>query len=162
MSLLFQIGRGLGHAAIPAIRKSRWVWRSLTGDEAGAIRSESEFGQALAVELRMKNGVSNDPQDIALVSGIGRRVSACVRNKLRTFKFEILLEPAPTAMALPGGFIFVSSGLLEFCQRDPDELAFVIAHEMGHVLRGHALERMLGRIGAEGLSSILSRGLLNP
>ena len=161
-SLFFQLGRRLGYGVIPAIRKSKWAWQSLAGNESQAIQAETEFGQALAAELRLKTGVSRDPGDLSLLQEIGRNLSLRVRNKLRAFKFDLLRDPAPTAMALPGGFIFVSTGLLDFSARNPSELAFVIGHEMGHVVRGHALERVLGRIGAEGLSSILSRGLLNP
>ena len=65
-------------------------------------------------------------------------------------------------MALPGGYIFISPPLLDLCERNPDALAFIIGHEMGHVIRGHAMERVLRQIGAEGVSAILSRGLLNP
>ena len=160
--LFYSLGRSLGYATIPVIRKSKWVWQSLVGDEAASLQSELEFGRALAAELRLKTGVSHDPGTAQLITEIVTRLSACVRNKLRSFKGEVLLDPAPTAMALPGGFLFLSTGLLDFCQRNPDELAFVTGHEMGHVVRGHALERMLKRIGAEGLSRILSRGLLNP
>lgn len=160
--LFYTLGRSVGYATIPAIRKSKWVWQSLTGNEAESLQSELEFGRALAAELRLKTGVSHDPSDTALIQGIVKQLSTCVRNKLRTFKGEVQLDTAPTALALPGGFIFVSTGLLDFCSRNPDEIAFVIGHEMGHIVRGHALQRMLGRIGAEGLSSVLSRGLLNP
>ena len=160
--LFYHLGRTVGYGVIPAIRKSKWVWRSLTGNETEAIQAETEFGQALATELRLKIGTSHDPEDNELLREIARRLSACVRNKQRTFRVDIALVEGPSAMALPGGFIFVGVGLLDFCERDPHELAFVIGHEMGHVIRGHALDRMLSRIGAEGLSSILSRGLLNP
>lgn len=160
--LFYNLGRGLGYASIPAIRKSKWVWKSLTGDAAESLQAEAEFGRALAGELRLKTGTSHDAVDLALVRGIGERLAACVRNKLRTFKVDLLLETEPTAMALPGGYIFVTPALLELAERNPDELAFVIGHEMAHVIRGHALERVLTRIGTEGVSRILSRGLVSP
>jgi predicted Zn-dependent protease len=162
MGLFYSLGRSLGHATIPAIRKSKWVWRTLVGNEEEAIQSEREFGRALAAELRLKNGVSQDGPMAALVRDPLHQLIPRLRNKQRTFTAEVLLEETPTALALPGGFIFVSTGMLDFCQRAPDEIAFVLAHEMGHVIRGHALDRMLRKIGAEGLSAILSRGLINP
>jgi beta-barrel assembly-enhancing protease len=161
-SLFYGLGRKVGRGVIPAIRKSRWVWQSLTGNEADAVHAEAGFGRALAAELRLKVGTSQDPEDNALIQGIASRLCACLRNKERAFRVDIARVKEYSAIALPGGFIFVNAGLLDFCQRDPDELAFVIGHEMGHIVRGHALERMLSRIGAEGLSAILSRGLLNP
>src|SRR6478609_6128779 len=160
--LIYNLGRGVGHATIPLIRKSKLVWRALAGDDAAAIAAEGEFGRSMAAQLRLKTGVSHEPGDLALVREIGTRLSACVRKKERTFQFEVLRDAAVTALALPGGFIFVSAPLLNECERNADELAFVLGHEMGHVVRGHAMERALTRIGAEGLSTILSRGLLNP
>jgi predicted Zn-dependent protease len=160
--LFYNLGRGLGYASIPAIRKSKWVWKSLTGDAEESLQAEAEFGRALAGELRLKTGTSHDAEDLALVRGIGQRLGACVRNKLRAFKVDILLETEPTAMALPGGFIFLTPALLNLAERNPDEVAFVIGHEMAHVIRGHALDRVLARIGTEGVSRILSRGLLSP
>jgi predicted Zn-dependent protease len=162
MGLIYSLGRSLGHATIPAIRKSKWVWRTLVGNEEEAVQSEREFGRALAAELRLKSGVSQDGAIAALVRDPLQQLIPRIRNKQRTFTAEVLLEETPTALALPGGFIFVSSGMLDFCQRAPDEIAFILAHEMGHVVRGHSLDRMLRRIGAEGLSAILSRGLINP
>ncbi len=161
MSLFFNLGRGLGYAALPVIKKSKLAWQSLAGTGAETQRAESEFGRALAAELRLRVGVVNDQMDLALVRKIMQRLSARVKDKQRVFRIDVLLEQAPTAMALPGGFIFLSDGLLNLCERQPDELAFVIGHEMGHVIRGHALQRMLTRIGIEGFSAIVSRGLLN-
>ena len=160
--IFFKLGRGLGYASVPAIQKSKQIWQAVTGKDSDSVRAEAEFGQAMAAELRLKVGISADQPDLDLIREIVRRLGGCVRDKRRTFHVEILRHRAPAATALPGGFIFVNTALLEFCHRDPDELAFITGHEMGHILRGHALERMLRRIGAEGLSAILSRGLLNP
>jgi predicted Zn-dependent protease len=161
MSLSFQLGRKLGRAALPAIRTSKWLWQTLAGRASDPIQAETEFGAALAAQLRLRTGISRDPADAELVNDIGRRLSACLRNKRRIFKTEVLLDDSPMAVAIPGGFVFASTGLLRFCARNAHELAFLIGHEMGHIVRGHALERLLQRIGAEGVSTVLSRGLLN-
>jgi predicted Zn-dependent protease len=160
--LFYDLGRTLGYAAIPAIRTSKSVWHSLAGTEAASIRAETEFGQAMASELRLQVGVSTDAEDQSLVRGIGQRLATRVRNKHRTFRVEVMREGNPVAVGLPGGFVFVSTPLLDLAQHDPDELAFVIGHEMGHIVRGHALERLSNRLALEGVSTVLSRGLLNP
>ena len=160
--LFFNLGRSLGRVTVPAIRKSRWVWRSLAGTEVESIQAERELGSAMAGELRQKLGAAGNARDMELVSGIGRRLAACVRNKLLRFKVEVVQAESPTAMALPGGFIFVGVCLLDLCGRQPAELAFVIGHEMAHVIRGHAFERVLSRVGGDVLSSMLSRGALTP
>ena len=161
-NLFYNLGRTVGYATIPAIRKSKSAWKSLVGNETESIQAQAEFGKSLAAELRLKVRLSEDAEARDLARGILNKLIPCVRNKLRTFHLEVLAEGTPTAVSLPGGFLFLSLGLLDFCQRVPDEVAFLIGHEMGHVVRGHALERILKRIGIEGLSSIVSRGLVNP
>ena len=49
----------------------------------------------------------------------------------------------PTAFVLPGGFIFIARSLVQLCNRNKDDIAFVLAHEMAHVIRRHAIERLL-------------------
>jgi Zn-dependent protease with chaperone function len=55
----------------------------------------------------------------------------------------ITAEREPNALALPGGPIFVSWPLLQMCQGERDEIAFVLAHEMGHIVRRHTLDRIV-------------------
>jgi predicted Zn-dependent protease len=161
-SLIYLLGRSLGHVTIPAIRKTKQVWKSLAGNEGGALKAQFQFGDALAKELRMKVGLHQDPARTALLGEIAGRLGARLRDKTRTFRVEVIRHEHPTAVALPGGFLFFSASLLDTCQSNPDELAFVMGHEMAHVVRGHALERMMMRIGAEGLAALVSRGLLSP
>src|SRR5205807_2412279 len=47
------------------------------------------------------------------------------------------------AFALPGGFVFITRSLLEFCQWNQDELAFILGHEMAHIIQGHVMDRLL-------------------
>ena len=160
--LFYSLGRSLGRVTIPAIRTSKWAWQSLAGTEAESIQAERQLGNVLAGEMRQKLGVPDNPHDTELVSEIGRRLSACLRNKRVTFKVEVVRTEGPAAMALPGGFIFVGVPLLDLCERQPPELAFVIGHEMAHVVRGHALQRLVSRASGDVLASMLSRGPLNP
>jgi Zn-dependent protease with chaperone function len=46
------------------------------------------------------------------------------------------------AFALPGGFVFVTEPLLDLCGADRDEIAFFLGHELGHILRGHARDKL--------------------
>ena len=74
---------------------------------------------------------------------IGGRLATRVANTLRSFHFEAFQAGEPNAFALPGGFIFVSRPIIELCQWDADEIAFVLAHEMAHVIKGHTMERIV-------------------
>ncbi len=137
--LFYQLGRMLG----PQVRKARWVWQSMAGDEADAIRLEREVGSDLARGIRQQLKLDPDPQIAHLLNEVGSRLARCVANKLRSFGFEALEGGQPNAFALPGGYIFVTRSLLELCERNPDEIAFIVGHEMGHVIRGHAMDRII-------------------
>jgi beta-barrel assembly-enhancing protease len=137
--LFYQFGRILG----PHVRKAQWVWQSVAGDEADVIRLEREVGRDLACSIRHQLKLDPDSQTAHLLNEVGSRLSECVANKLRTFGFEALEGGQPNAFALPGGYIFVSRSLLELCEWNHDEVAFILGHEMGHVIRGHAMDRII-------------------
>src|SRR5207244_2206992 len=59
------------------------------------------------------------------------------------FHVHCLLAPVVNAFALPGGFIFLTRPLLELCQSDRAELAFVVGHEMAHIVQRHAIDRIM-------------------
>jgi len=149
----YNLGRKLGREAVPAIRKSKWIWDSLTGTEEEALRAEIAAGSALATELRSIRTTVSDPS----VEESCRQLSACVRSKGRSFRCEVIRDGVPNAIALPGGFLFLSDSLVELCDRQPDELAFVIGHEMGHVIRGHAWDRMLNEAALRVASTVTAR-----
>jgi predicted Zn-dependent protease len=141
--LFYNIGRRLGRAAIPAIRKTKWIYDGLAGSEEEALQAESRLGTALAAEVRTATQPARDPALTPWLAELCQRLAACVRDKKRTFHCEAIQGESPNAMALPGGFVFLSHTLVELCERCPDELAFVIGHEMGHIIRRHAWDRML-------------------
>jgi len=145
----------------PRIRKAKWIWQSITGSEADAIQVEHEVGRDLACEIRRRLEPDPKPQAAQLLGEVGDRLSACVANKLRTFSFETVKGTEPNAFALPGGSIFVTRSLLELCEWNQDEVAFILGHEMGHVIRGHAIDRIISSSAiAVGSGATPIRGLL--
>lgn len=137
--LFYNLGRKVG----PKVRKARWFWQSIAGTEADAIKVEYEVGLDLANEVRRQLKIDKQPQIQKILNETSRRLSACVVNKSRKFNFETVKGTEPNAFALPGGFIFVTGSLMELCQFNQDEVAFILAHEMGHVIRGHAMARII-------------------
>ena len=135
--------RKLGRLAGPRVRKGKWLWESLTGSQADVLKAEHDVGRDMAAEVRRQLPPDDDPETVELIGEIGRRLARCVAEKRRTFQFELVRGGEPNAFALPGGFVFVSRALVDLCERRPGELAFVLGHEMAHVIRGHALDRML-------------------
>jgi len=124
-------------------RKFKWMWSALTGNESDAIEAEHGVGRDMAAVVQERHQPTCDTDLQAILDQTGAQLSAVVRNKLHQFKIGVVTDDQPTAYALPGGFIFVTRSLTELCGRNPDELAFVVAHEMAHVIRRHAINRVL-------------------
>lgn len=137
--LFYSLGKKVG----PKVRKVKWFWQSIAGSEADAIKIEYQVGRDLANEVRCQLDLDKEPKAEKILKEAGARLTACVANRSRKFSFEIIKGEEPNAFALPGGFIFVTNSLMELCQYNQDEVAFILAHEMGHVMRGHAMNRII-------------------
>jgi predicted Zn-dependent protease len=133
----------LGRMAGPHVRKAKWAWLSATGTEAEAVKAEYDVGLDLAGQIRLELTLDREPDASGVLGEIGTKLSARVANKRRTFSFEIVRSGDPNAFALPGGFIFVTHSLLELCEWNKDQIAFIVGHEMSHVIRGHAMDRIV-------------------
>ena len=135
----------LGRLAGKQFRKARWMWASATGSEDEAILAEQELGRTMAEEVRknVSGPVAADAQ--AALDDVAAPLAAHVRN--RTHRFEVAALPAEelNAIALPGGYIFVAPALVNLVGGNRDELAFIVAHEMAHVIRRHAIDRILSQ-----------------
>lgn len=121
------------------------MWESVAGNEAEAVRAEYGVGRTMADAVREQSVCDLDPAVRDLLRGIQTQLADRVNNPLHRFHVTSTEEAQPTAYALPGGFIFVARALVTLCEKDPDELSFVLGHEMGHVIRRHAMDRLLGQ-----------------
>ncbi len=63
-----------------------------------------------------------------------------------SYSFNVIDEDEVNAFALPGGYIFVYSGLIKIIEND-DELAGVLAHEIAHVVAKHSIKRLQAVLG---------------
>jgi predicted Zn-dependent protease len=112
----------------------------LPGCKRGSIigtDQEIAIGKDAAQEIEKERKVSKNQSDQKLVDNIGQRVakaSAVDRSGLE-YHFKVLEDKNVNAFALPGGWIYVNSGLLDFCKRDKNELGCVLGHEVGHVAK---------------------------
>jgi predicted Zn-dependent protease len=144
MSGFFEdLGRKLGRAAVPAYRKTKWVWDGMTGTEEEALQAERELGSTMAAELHIVTEIVDDPQTLEWLRGICARLQESVDQPGFQYHCELIRSDQPTAIGLPGGYLFVSRSLIDFCEGSPHEVAFVVAHETGHVVRRHTWDRMI-------------------
>ena len=121
----------------------KWIITALAGPEDEAVRAEYALGAYLAKSLREQAAASGNTEKSAFVRELGEKLAARLKRQLHRFTFELLDSREVNAFALPGGFIFVHDGLLDFCGMREEEIAFVLGHEIGHVVNGHALDRMV-------------------
>lgn len=129
--------------AAPHMAKAKWLLEASTGTDEDRIKAEHEAGLHLAHAYRRQAPRDEDPATVRLLGEIGERLTARLRNQERRFSFEGTLTPETNALALPGGFIFVSRPLLELCEFNRNEVAFVLAHETGHVVLQHTFKRYM-------------------
>ncbi len=157
--LLYNIGKRVA----PTFLKTRWIYRSLTGTESEKIQAEYTMGCHLAYLHTRDANLVREPEVLQRLNDLSDQLSLALVNRERKFQVRCLAGPETNAFALPGGFLFVSLPLLDLCAFDKDEIAFVIAHEMAHVLRSHAVNRIMTseivRLFAMGSPA---RGVLKP
>jgi len=103
------------------------------------VEREVEIGRGMAASLLGAAPlVSNDDLQ-RYVNRVGQWLAAQTERTDLTWHFGVLDADSVNAFAAPGGYIFVTRGLLRV-SRTEAELAGVLAHEIGHVLRRHHLE----------------------
>ncbi len=102
-----------------------------------------EIGQAYRAQIESQIGLYDDPALAQWVSSIGERLVAELGEQPFDYSFEILDSDASNAFALPGGPTYVTRGLLSMVNSE-SELAGVMAHEIIHVHRRHAIQQMNG------------------
>ena len=85
-------------------------------------------------------GVYNDPELQRYVEGIAMRLARASERPNLPWHFAVVDEPAINAFALPGGYIYVTRGILPFL-RNEAELAGVLGHEIGHVTARHSAQQ---------------------
>ena len=130
------------------------MWDSVAGAEDDAIRAQQGLGRDMAAAVREQAPVPVDPAVQALLDELTATLAARVRNPVHRFEIAAAGGEHPTAFALPGGYIFVAPALVELTGRDRAELAFVIGHEMAHVIRGHAIDRIKIEWSQKALSAV--------
>jgi predicted Zn-dependent protease len=108
----------------------------LLGTKATTAADEYAIGRELVDSQLWLLGPWKDDAQQARVEGIARRVVAASDRPDLVFNVTLLNDPQINACALPGGFLFVNRGLLE--KVTDDELAFVLGHELSHVILRHA------------------------
>ena len=154
-------------------RAGRWVAAALIGGGAAACAvnpvtgrtqlslvsegQEIQLGQQSAVQVSQEIGLVPDSALQQYVQRVGSTLAAASERPNLPWTFRVVDDPTPNAFALPGGYIFVTRGMMGLMTSEA-ELATVLGHEIGHVTAKHQVTMIsraqLAQLGV-GLGSVL-------
>lgn len=103
---------------------------------------EQQLGKQARDEILAKESVTKDPKYTGPVIKSGTRIAGVANKPEYNWEFHVIDKPdVVNAFALPGGYVFVYTGLFELAGTEP-QLATVIGHEVAHIVARHGAERM--------------------
>jgi predicted Zn-dependent protease len=118
---------------------------------------DEKVGEEASQEVTAQLGLVQDPALTAYVDQLGGRLARHAPRGRFRYHFGIVDQDAPNAFALPGGYVYVSRGLLVLTNSE-DELANVISHEIVHVAVRHAAARQAVIRGIPGPFQFFAQG----
>jgi predicted Zn-dependent protease len=109
--------------------------------ESLTVEKEKELGEEFCLQLQQYYPVVQDPDLTTYINALGQKLVKQLGPQPFKFRFFILDDPTYNAFAVPGGFVFINTGLIEIMNRE-DELAGVLAHEITHVHQRHMAKQL--------------------
>jgi beta-barrel assembly-enhancing protease len=107
---------------------------------------EQKMGAQEIEQLRKSGRLLDDSNDIAQLTALAAPLVQALPAGQRDLKFYIADDFEPNAFALPGGHVVVNAGLLRMTDQ-PEEILGVLAHELAHQTKRHAMRRRIAAAG---------------
>jgi predicted Zn-dependent protease len=133
----------------------------VTGKSELSLVSESQeiqMGKQGAQDVAQTIGFYNDPKVQSYVDALGKQMAAQSERPNLPWEFHVVDDASVNAFAIPGGFIYVTRGLMASINTEA-ELATVVGHEIAHVTNRHSVQQIskaqLAQLGL-GIGSIIS------
>jgi len=130
----------------------------VTGKSDFALVSESEEinqGRSYHNQIIAEYGIYDDPVLQQYVNGIGQELAARSHRAHLKFTFTVLDSPEINAFALPGGYVYITRGIMAYLDSKA-ELAGVLGHEIGHVTARHSVRQQSGQMASTLLSVLIT------
>jgi predicted Zn-dependent protease len=158
---------GAGRSSIFSVRRARALFLAgtvgvgvalagcetapVTGRQQMILLSDSqatEMGLAAYQKILQESKLSPDKALAERVRRVGQRIAAVSGRPDLPWEFNVIQDDTPNAFALPGGKVGVNTGLFKVVQ-DDNQLAAVMAHEVGHAIARHSAERVSQQMALE-------------
>ena len=112
---------------------------------AQSTELDKKLGAENAELVEVLMGIYPDKEMTAYVNAVGTKLIAALDKNPFEFQFHIVDDPVPNAFALPGGYVYVTRGILSLTTSE-DELACIMGHEIIHVTDRHSIKQMRSSI----------------
>jgi predicted Zn-dependent protease len=133
-----------------------------TGKRELSLMSEAQeigIGTESDPQIKQEMGVYNDADLQQYVNTIGQQIAKQSERPNLPWRFTVVDQPAINAFAVPGGFIYLTRGILPFLENEA-ELVGVIGHEIGHITARHSAQQYTRTVG--GTVGLLALGIFVP
>ena len=106
-----------------------------------SLEKEEQIGEQFLLEIQQEVPLIQDPFLTSYINNLGQKLVAQMGPQPFHYKFFIVDDPTMNAFAVPGGYIFIHTGMIRMADRE-GELAGVMAHEISHVYCRHMSQMM--------------------
>ena len=140
---------------------------SLIGCSTNPVTGKKDFSlinkdQELAMGKQAHNSIMKQKKPLrnakiqAYVNNIGQQLAKQSHRKEIRYTFTVLDDPSVNAFALPGGYIYITTGIMAYLNSE-GELAGVLGHEIGHVTARHGVKQQSAGMASSILLSVLAK-----
>jgi len=121
------------------VQSSRAFFDEMVGNLS--IERERQIGEQFLLELQQYIPLVEDPFITSYFNQLGQKLVAQIGPQPFKYKFFIVMDPSMNAFAVPGGYIFLHTGMINMAEREGEVVA-VLAHEISHVYARHMAKMM--------------------
>jgi beta-barrel assembly-enhancing protease len=112
-----------------------------------STQQEVQMGTDYAQQINAQLPIVKDPEVVRYINVLGDSIAKLADDRSLDWQFFVVNSQEVNAFAVPGGYVYVNRGLIERAQK-MDQLAGVLGHEIGHVVRRHSVKQMEQAQGA--------------
>jgi Zn-dependent protease with chaperone function len=131
-----QAHRALGALVCGLLAIALWTPSARSDQTFPPTADEVKLGAKVAKDIESQYRVVTNPAEIERVTRLGETLARFVERQDLEYHFKILSVGAVNSFAIPGGWVYVTEGMMRFVRSD-DELAAVLAHELTHINHRH-------------------------